>query len=230
MDDLLLRVPAVTWRHPVVPAPAPASVEDLRIRVLTNSNWAAGLRAGVPEESALFRKMLGQSYENAEFDLDHGYHYNPNRGVSTCALFAGEILSMSGVEVPWKGHWYKSGTAVSRIFDWGSHEKLLVSKPEQGDICLIGTGMQEHVAIFVGLYNDGDSGEPLVWTVDGGQVDTEHKDEFGVPKQAFRHVHRDYSARGSTVNFGSRPLIYNLSLRKIFEKGLCGPGEVAVYQ
>lgn len=228
MAELHMRVPCVTWKDPLVDVGAPETEEEARIRVLTNSYWCAGLRAGVPEELPIFRFMLGRGYAKGDFDLKNGYAYFKKdgkaitRGTSTCALVAGTIWQISGAKVPWAGEDYRAGTAVSRIFQWSSKAGIDTYDPEPGDLCLIGSGMQEHVCVFV------DRHESTLWTVDGGQVDAGHKDSHGVPLQAIKHVERVYEEIGSTKYFGTRPLVRTVSVRKAFEKGLFGPGKVAV--
>jgi hypothetical protein len=229
---LVSRITAISFdTSDLVPVTAPETEDEARLRVARNAYYAANLRAGVPEERALFRRMLGDGPAKGDFDLDNGFQITASgqtRGVSSCALVGGEILKMSGLQVPWAGKSYKFGTAVSRIYAWAQSAGIWYPGnvlPEMGDLVIIGTGLREHVAIWISVYDNLSTKGDVVWTVDGGQVDRYHKGKNGVGMQKIAHVGRDLTIKaGGTYWLGDRPLLGSASLAKCFAKGLFGSG------
>lgn len=222
---LASRITAISFDTSVlVPVPAPTTEEKARLRIARNAYYAANLRAGVPDERELFRKMLGDGPAKGDFDLDNGFQITASgqtRGVSTCGLVGGQIWTMSGAKVPWNGQPYKFGTAVSRIYAWATREKIWKPGhvlPNLGDIIIIGRGIREHVAIWIDIQDN------MVWTVDGGQVDRQHPGENKVGLQRISHVSRSLSCDDSDWQLGDRPLVGSVSAGLAFEKGLFGDG------
>jgi hypothetical protein len=215
--------PLVNWQSPRKSILTPHDPEELAQLVVANAVWAEGLRAGVPEEKDKFQLLLGNPPVNAAFDLDNGFSsYTKDgktyyRGTSTCGLVAEGILESSGLKTPWRKEPYsfKVGKrAIERACSWAMKTGLWATSgpPESGDYVVIGSGMGTHAFICLGM--DGDD----VWSIDGGQLDPEHRDKYGVAKQMIRKVVRPYRERKIPL-IGNKTLVGRIRVRLAPEKG-----------
>ena len=91
-----------------------------------------------------------------------------HEGISTCFVFASNILHRSGVAIPWGGEPWKSGRPLGDLVAWardtGCWQPYVEGcVPSAGDVLLIGHNGGTHVCVCLDC--DGSS----LHSVDGGQ-------------------------------------------------------------
>lgn len=203
----------IDWRTPLQQIDTPKSAVDFRRVIVANCLSCVGLSAGIDETYPIFEKLLGPSYKNAGWDLKRPFRcWKENgiwrtEGVSTCGLVADGNEARSGFDNPYLYQEYypaQPHRTITRTIVWGSQvgawidgrsQHDLFPRPESGSQVVIGCrspyeeyGGTEHAFKVVRWEDD------ILVSVDGGQVDYEHK-----LLQCVKLVKRRWIVRGGKI-------------------------------
>lgn len=176
-------------RQPLIAVPRPSDFHpDLARILVANALWCAGISAANPDDRADFEALLGLPPSGDHWPLAVPFRCweDPpgtwhTQGVSTCGLVAEGIALRSGVDLPWRGQPYHSGTAIARAESAARLAELAanldqISYPNDpgfdilpGDIVVIGKGTSTHELLCTARRR-GAGGVVTIESIDGGQV------------------------------------------------------------
>lgn len=170
-------------RAPLIQVPRPPDFHpDLVRLIVANALWCEGLHAANPDDRILMADLFGLPPDGGHWPLSVPFRCWQDsagqwhtEGISTCGLTAEGIQMRSGIDLPWRGQAYHSGTAIAREQAAARAAQLAVDlgqiaypgrdEPDiaPGDVVVVGRGTTTHELVCVARRGN------VVVSVDGGQ-------------------------------------------------------------